>query len=111
MAGEDAVTYSAAVQGEAHMRAAVIEREDFALLKEDEDNPSLGGHYAATLFLQLLEATDPHAGGAGPGCEHGHDSSPLTAIIRPWVPGPRLRAKLGSSGPAEASITALLCAL
>jgi hypothetical protein len=50
------------MEGEAHVRATVVEREDAALVDKDEDRPALGGNNTVSVALQLFEATDAYSG-------------------------------------------------
>ena len=91
VAGQDAVLDGAAMQGEAHVRAAIVEGEDTPLVEEDQHGPPVDRDDLPALALQLLEGTDRNPRlGLGFGC---HDAPPWSA------PGatPGLLAIVGST--------------
>ena len=53
--GQGAVLDAAAIQGKAHMRAAIVEREDMTFVVDDEYRSMRPVHYQPPLSLQLLE--------------------------------------------------------
>ena len=60
VAGQGAVLDTAAIQGKAHMRAAIVEREDTTFVVDDEYRSMRPVHHQPPLRLQLLEAARAH---------------------------------------------------
>jgi hypothetical protein len=60
VAGQGAVLDTAAIQGKAHMRAAIVEREDTTFVVDDKYRTVRPVHHQPPLFLQLLEAARAH---------------------------------------------------
>jgi len=60
VAGQGAILDAAAIQGKAHMRAAIVEREDTGFVVDDEYRSMRPVHDQSPLRLQLLEATRAH---------------------------------------------------
>jgi hypothetical protein len=60
MTGQGAVLDAAAIKGKAHMRAAIVEREDTTFVVDDEDRSMRPVHDQPPLRLQLLEAARAH---------------------------------------------------
>jgi len=58
MAGEDAVLDVAAVEGKAHVRAAVVERDDVVANGDDKDRPSGRARHHAAAVTQLRKCAD-----------------------------------------------------
>src|SRR5262249_3637236 len=58
--GQGAVLDAAAIQGKAHMRAAIVEREDMTFVVDDEYRSMRPVHDQPPLRLQLLEAARAH---------------------------------------------------
>ena len=56
MTGQDAVLDAAALEREAHVRAAIVEGEDAPAVVDDEDRTMAAVHDEPPLGLQLLEA-------------------------------------------------------
>ena len=56
MTGQDAVLDAAALEREAHVRAAIVEREDAPAVVDDEDRTMAAAHDEPPLRLQLLKA-------------------------------------------------------
>ena len=56
--GQDAVAHAAAVQREAHVRAAVVDRVDLALVREHGDAPARCAHDHHTAALDLVQGSD-----------------------------------------------------
>jgi hypothetical protein len=84
VAGEDAVAHRAAAEREAHVRAAVVQREDLLLVHEEYDRPAAGRHDPRLPPLQLLERPDVDGAALGPRFDalllsRGHRSLPS-----PW---------------------------
>jgi hypothetical protein len=60
VASQGAVLDAAAIQGKAHMRAAIVEREDTTVVVDDEYRSMQPVHDQPPLRLQLLEAARAH---------------------------------------------------
>ena len=60
VAGQGAVLDTAAIQGKAHMRAAIVEREDTIFVVDDEYRSMRPVRDQPPLRLQLLEAARAH---------------------------------------------------
>ena len=60
MAGEDAVLDAAAIERKAHMRAAVVEREDAFRVINHQDRGMAAMQHEPTLGLQLGETAGAH---------------------------------------------------
>src|SRR5262245_64953087 len=58
--GQGAVLDAAAIQGKAHMRAAIVEREDTTFVVDNEYRTVRPVHDQPPLRLQLLEAARAH---------------------------------------------------
>src|SRR5262245_27517043 len=58
--GQGAVLDAAAIQGKAHMRAAIVEREDMTFVVDDEYRSMRPVNDQPPLRLQLLEAARAH---------------------------------------------------
>src|SRR5215475_6347929 len=56
VAGQAAILDAAAIQRKAHMRAAIVEREDTTFVVDDEYRSMRPVHHQPPLSLQLLEA-------------------------------------------------------
>jgi len=60
MAGEDAVIDAAAFEREAHMRAAIVERQYLPVIVHDENRAMMAVHNQPPLRLQLLNGARAH---------------------------------------------------
>jgi hypothetical protein len=60
VAGQDAVVDAAAVEGKAHVRAAVVEREDASPVVNHQDRGMAAMQHEPTLGLQLGETAGTH---------------------------------------------------
>ena len=60
MTGQDAVLDAAAIERKAHVRAAVVEREDASPVIDHQDRGMATMHHEPTLGLQLGEAARAH---------------------------------------------------
>ncbi len=88
VAGEDAVGDGAAVQREAHVRAAVVDRVDLAFVEDDEDRVALGGNDLEAVALEFGESADADGGSRSFG--GGHDPSPPGPLSRQGEGSPEL---------------------
>jgi len=60
VAGQDAVLDAAAIEREAHMRAAIVERENASVVVHQQDRTMTPAHDEAPLGFQLREAGRMH---------------------------------------------------
>ena len=58
MTAQYAVLDGAAIEREAHVRAAVVEGEDAPAIVDDEDGAMATAHHEPSLRLELLEGPD-----------------------------------------------------
>ena len=106
MASEDAVLDAAAIERKAHMRAAVVEREDASPVVDDQDRGMAAMQHEPTLGLQLGEAACAHKVGG----RHIHRCRSQCAVKPPSTGRPtpitKLAAGLHSHSTAAATSSA-----
>lgn len=100
MAGENAVANAPLVQGEAHMRAAVIDGDHSIAVDDDRHRVVAVLHYADTARAQILEGADvDHLGCDSYGNRSLSQRAPKLSLPSPALSRGRALSALGGSAP------------